>query len=231
MNKTLLKIIEAREDLSDYLFHFTKNKDAIKTLEKITDEKSIIDINKKGVICFTEAPLLSLVRMFEIFDKYQNPMYAPYGVAIKKDLLFNMGGRPVIYGSPDEKELLNESIKWRFESFHPTIKDFTWLREWRVPKSKIDISVENCFVITKTKNELYRLMFNEENLIDIEFDGCVSDGQFWGSATGIVERSFKGISIEDLKQLNLLNKSEIEIEINNQNENNRGEIGLGGFIH
>ncbi|MDR7209977.1 hypothetical protein J2W48_001916 [Flavobacterium piscis] len=43
-------------------------------------------------------------------------MYAPYGVAIKKDLIFELGGRPIIYGLPEEKEYLHESIVWRFES-------------------------------------------------------------------------------------------------------------------
>lgn len=111
MNKTLLQIIESREDLSDYLFHFTNGKNAKETLKKITSEQAVRDVNNKGVICFTEAPLLSLVRMFDIFDKYESPMYAPYGIGVKKEDFFKLGGRPVIYGLPEEKEYLNELIQ------------------------------------------------------------------------------------------------------------------------
>jgi hypothetical protein len=90
MNKTLLNIISSREDLSDYLFHFTNGKNAKNTLKKITSDEQLIDINDRGVICFTEAPLLSLVSMFDIFDNYLDPMYAPYGIAIKKDAFFDV---------------------------------------------------------------------------------------------------------------------------------------------
>ncbi len=230
MNKTLINILKSREDLSDYLFHFTKNSNAWETLLEITTGKSLKDINKTGVICFTEAPLLSLVKMFEIFEQYENPLYTPYGVAIKKDTIFNLGGRNVIYSLPHEVNLLHDSNKWRFEEFIPNQKDFSWLREWRVPEEKIDLTVDNCFIITKTKQELNSLIFTEENLIDIEFDGCVDDGQFWGTATGIVGRSFKGISLEELSELNAMSKAEINEIIEQQDDDDTGEVGLGGFI-
>ena len=157
-------------------------------------------------------------------------MYAPYGIAIKKDFIFSIRGRNVIYGLIQEKIQLDKNIHWRFEEYIPSEKDFSWLREWRVPIKKINLTVDNCFVITKSKNELHKLVFNEENVIDVEFDGCVSDGQFMGTAIGIVERSFKGISIEDLKELKTMTKAEMEKIINEQNENDIDEIGLGGFV-
>lgn len=96
MNSTLLRIGQAREDISEYLYHFTSKRNALDTLIKIIDDNALKDINTKGVICFTEAPLTLLVRIFDIFASYTDPMYAPYGIAIKKNLIFNMGGRPVI---------------------------------------------------------------------------------------------------------------------------------------
>ena len=230
MNRTLLNIISSREDLSEYLFHFTNGKKAKEILKKITSEKEIKDVNNKGVICFTEAPLLSLVQMFEIFANYENPMYAPYGIAIKKDYLFELGARPVIYGLASEKDFLSQEIQWRYEPFEPNVKDFTWLREWRIAKENVSIDVNNCFVITKTKYDLEELMFNEENIVDVEIDGCIADGQFWGYATGITERSFKGISIEDLSELTNLSKKEIDKKIAEQKDSDRGEIGLGSFL-
>ncbi|MCW5518486.1 hypothetical protein J1N09_01455 [Aureitalea sp. L0-47] len=231
MNRTLLNIISSREDLSEYLFHFTSGKEAKDTLKKITSEKEIRDVNGKGVICFTEAPLLSLVQMFDIFANYENPMYAPYGIALKKDGLFEIGARPVIYGLPGEKDFLNTEIQWRFEPYEPNVKDFTWLREWRIAEKSVSINVNNCFVITKSKSDLETLMFNKDNIFDVEFDGCIADGQFWGHATGITERAFKGISIEDLSELTNLSKKEIDKKIAEQKDSDRGEFGLGSFLH
>ncbi len=230
MNKTLLAIVESREDLSDYLFHFTNGGKAKEILIKITKDKFLKDINNRGVICFTEAPLLSLTSMFKIFEKYRNPMYAPYGIAIKKDFIFGLGGRNVVYGLPNEKIYIDSCIKWRFEEYEPGKKDFTWLREWRVPVQSIHLTMDNCFVITKEKLDLQRLMFNQENIVDVEIDGCVSDGQFWGNATGVVERSFKGISMEDINELNALSKSDIEKIIKEQDGSDTEQIGLGGFL-
>jgi hypothetical protein len=83
-NTTLADIRLKREDLSDYLYHFTKNADAFDTLRTILGEGELKDVGKKGVICFTEAPFPMLINMFGIFSKYVNPLYAPYGIAIKK---------------------------------------------------------------------------------------------------------------------------------------------------
>jgi hypothetical protein len=230
MNKTLLNILKSREDLSDYLFHFTYGKSAKDTLKKITNEKHLKDVNNRGFICLTEAPLLSLTGMFKIFKRYENPMYAPYGVAMKKDFLFTLGGRSVIYGPLAEKDLLDDSIKWRFEEYIPEKKDFTWLREWRVPVKEIQLTVDNCFIITKNEMELHELMFSMENIGDVEFDGCVSDGRFWGTASGIVERTFKGVSLEDINKLENLSKSEIDKLIASQVKTDKRNISLGGFI-
>jgi hypothetical protein len=84
MNKTLLNIISSREDISDYLFHFATGNKANETLDKIIESKSIKDIKNKGCICLTEAPITLLTEMFAIFNNYYDPMYAQYGIAIKR---------------------------------------------------------------------------------------------------------------------------------------------------
>ena len=231
MNTTLLKIIAAREDISDYLFHFTKGSKAFDTLVKIAEDKQLKDMSNTGVICFTEAPVTLLKEMFEIFEKYTEPMYATYGIAIKKEYLFQLGARPVIYGRKEEKSELSEAIQWRFEEYIPNIKDFTWLREWRLNQKTLDLTQENCFIITKTQDEFESIAYNDENITDIDFDGCVADGQFWGTATGYYERGFKGISIEEIVALNKLSKSEIENMVNNQDFKDTIGRGLGSFIH
>lgn len=84
VNSTLLQILASREDLSDYLFHFTRGKKAFETLEKILNDGKLKDVYKRGYLCFTEAPLTTLYNMFQIFERYDNPMYAPYGIGLKK---------------------------------------------------------------------------------------------------------------------------------------------------
>ncbi|WP_106917107.1 hypothetical protein [Chryseobacterium aurantiacum] len=230
MNKTLQQIINSREDISDYLFHFTNGEKAFDTLCKIYDDRKLIDVNDNGVICFTEAPLTTLTSMFDIFIKYRNPMYSPYGVGIKKEYLFNIGCRPVIYGPKEDYEKLHEDLKWRFEEYKPNEKDFSWLREWRLNSKNLELLKEHTIFITKNKSELDYFTFNEADIIDIEFDGCVADGQFWGEAYGVIERSFKGVSIEEIREINKISKEEFHKILDAQSFDETGGVNLGGFI-
>jgi hypothetical protein len=227
MRKTLLEIMQKREDLSDYLFHFTKGEQGLATLNKIIESNAVIDIGNKGVICFTEAPITLLSPMFDIFNRYPQPMYAQYGIAIHKEHLYNLGARPVIYGTKDEVDLLDAKLRWRFEEYIPNKKDFTWLREWRIPKNKVDLDKDKCFVITKTGLELDDIT---AEFLDIHFDGCVSDGQFSGDVIGLIQKKFKGISFEDLAILPTLSKTEITKLLAKQDLENSFERGLGGFV-
>jgi hypothetical protein len=130
----------------------------------------------------------------------------------------------------EDKNQLGESLKWRFEEYIPNQKDYSWLREWRIKEKEIKLDVNNCFIITKTKEELEKIIFSDDQIIDVEFDGCVADGQFWGSATGIFSRAFKGISFEDLEELNKLTKAELDKLLETQSLDDTTERGLGGFI-
>lgn len=80
------KIIDTREDLSDFLFHFTKGPNGLETLCKILNSGKMIDMNKSGYICFTEAPLSMVEPMLTYFSRQfpLNPKYAPYGIGISK---------------------------------------------------------------------------------------------------------------------------------------------------
>ena len=46
-------------------------------------------ISSDGYICLTEAPITMLPTMFDIFRKYDEPMFAPYGIGIKKNVFYN----------------------------------------------------------------------------------------------------------------------------------------------
>lgn len=152
------KILDTREDVSNYLFHFTKEPDALMTLEKILSENKLIagDI---GYICFTEAPVTMLPKMMDYFSTYnEKAKFAPYGVGFPKALLFHKGARPVIYSDYGEEKLLDQSIRWRHQDFHPIkykvsgkpqYRDYSWMREWRLPMREFIFPEKYCFVITK----------------------------------------------------------------------------------
>ncbi|MCT4600595.1 MAG: hypothetical protein N4A32_06830 [Marinifilaceae bacterium] len=221
MNSTLIEIIKSREDISDYLFHFTKGCNAKKTLMEILQTNCIKDINNNGYICFTETPITLLTKMFELFSKYENPLYAPYGIGIKKDYLYSIGARNVIYGSNYEKEYLSEEINWRFEEYDPEKKDFTWLREWRINKNKINLEPQSCFIIIKKNEEFKDIILGSGNF-DIEIDG---DRDFTFGYCNWT-KTYKWISFEELSDFN---KNKMNKLIKEQKLEEIQSIYLGSF--
>ncbi|MDE7441128.1 MAG: hypothetical protein K2M69_03060 [Muribaculaceae bacterium] len=210
MNQTLLKIFRSREDISDYVFHFTKHRNAYETLKNILEEERIKDISNNGHICFSESPLPLLPSMFKLFQKYKDPMYAPYGIGIKKDIFWKMGGRPVIYGEQDEYNQLTPELKWRFQILQPNNYDFSWLREWRIPVAEIDLSKIDCFIVVNTLNDvdsLYHLIFD---LGDIEADAQPEDGMCYVEYLGYFTRKYKIISMEEIENINNMSKNDLE---------------------
>ena len=191
------RILDLREDISDFLFHFTKGANAFEDLCEILSSGKLIDIKKRGFICFTEAPLRMLQPMLDYFStRYpEKPMYAPYGIGINKYSFFDIGGRPVIYGKEEERELLDDSIKWRFEKMNDPILNYSWLREWRINKSELPFSRNGIMVITKMEEEQALLC---HKLIDntpawyTEKDGAFFD----------IERDYFGVSMEEISRFN-----------------------------
>ena len=82
----------------------------------------------------------------------------------------------------------------------------------------------------ETKEEYESVAFSDDCIGDIDFDGCVADGQFWGEAIGYFDRGFKGISIEDIVEFNKLSKNEIDKMIDKQDFSDTVGRNLGGFI-
>jgi hypothetical protein len=59
--------------------------------------------------------------------------YQPFGVMVSKDWLYAQGGRPVIYGEPDEFEALPQGMQYRYVRYQPDQEvHWTWEREWRI---------------------------------------------------------------------------------------------------
>ena len=218
MNQTLLKIFRLREDLSDYVFHFTKHRNASETLKKILDEERLKDIGKNGHICFSESPLPLLPSMFKLFKKYEDPMYAPYGIGIRKDTFWKMGGRPVIYGEKEEYNLLAPELKWRFQIMQPNNYDFSWLREWRIPVPEIDLSKIDCFVVVDTANDIESLYNQLFDFDDIEIDAQPEDGMCHVEYLGYFTRKYKIVSMEEIENINNMSKKDLEQLLKEQPE-------------
>ncbi|CAM3716123.1 hypothetical protein MUGA111182_04920 [Mucilaginibacter galii] len=207
-----IKIIESRNDLSPYLFHFTKNANAFATLQQILKDGKLLDMSKSGHICFSEAPLTSMGNLFDIFNRHSNPTYAPFGVAINRAKLFDMGARPVIYGGSDEHLLLDESIRWRFQYFNPNITDFTWLRGWRIQLPELNLSFDDMFIITQTEDQLLELTTEEDVLIDTNS----MDGQHYMAASSFNARTYKAIALDEMLKLSLLSDHDLRLIIEKQ---------------
>ena len=210
MNQTLLKILRSREDLSNYVLHFTKHRNAYETLKNILEDERIKDINNNGYICFSESPLPSLPSMFKLFKKYKDPMYAPYGIGIQKDVFWKMGGRPVIYGEQEEYNHLTPELKWRFQILQPNNYDFSWLREWRIPVAEIDLSKIDCFIVVDTLNDVESLHHLIFDLGDIEGDAQPEDGMCHVKYLGYFTRKYKIISMEEIESINNMSKNDLE---------------------
>lgn len=227
MNSTTQLILDSREDISDYVFHFTKSKNAFNNLISIITDGGIKDINNNGYICFSEAPLIMLPKMFEIFRKYENPLYAPYGIGIKKEFFYNLGGRPVFYGDDaDYKKLDSIGLGWRFVHYIPNKLDFSWLREWRINSSKINLDPQYMFVITNQDVER-SIVLNQTGNID--FDGCIEDGEFHGYALGDFELLYRQVSLECIKSGEIQSKIQLEGKLNNQIINQIETHSLGAI--
>ena len=224
MNKTLQEILSVREDISDYVFHFTKGVEGLSTLITILKQKKLKDIHGKGFICFSEAPITMLPPMFTLFKRYPNPMYAPYGIGLHKEVLFKNGGRPVIYGDDTDLVLLPEEIAWRFVKYEPKTNDFSWLREWRLPQPELELNKDSLIILDRNA-DLDKISSFVFELEDIDIDAEPEDGGCTTFYTGQFSRNYKVVSIEDISEVNRMTKEQFNEYLASQQE--LEEIYLG----
>lgn len=153
-----------RQDISKNLIHFTKNSSQRISFrdDKKTAFENLLSIVTKGkiysssvalikgshrVVCFTEAPLINLERLVNA-GGYST--YSPFGILISKRLLFEKGGRPVIYQTDEEYNNLNKSNNWRHVRYNPLAEppiDLTWEREWRIKADYFEIDESNSKIV------------------------------------------------------------------------------------
>ena len=202
-----------RNDLSPFLFHFTKE---FETLKLIVQQ---LKLNaNRGYICFTEAPLTQSIELFRYFHKFQptlfnsnlKPMYEPYGIGLSRDFLFIKGAKPLIYGSLEELDLLPIEFKWRAMELNLVNHDYSWLREWRVVGQEFDFSDyrNEIIIVTKTKYELIEIC--EDDVFDVDFSYEHEIGECVQSLIANKKRVFKGIAIQDIVQNSFNSDMQIE---------------------
>ena len=144
MNQTLKEIIRTREDISDYVFHFTKGSKAKRILEAIVSDRAIKDVKRNGYICFTEAPITMLPTMFDIFRKYDEPMFAPYGIGIKKNVFYNM----LIF-----RQMQMFLFGWKIRSFY--LRNEQFLQRVQSDAGNLAFSADRpCHILRDTKKSL-----------------------------------------------------------------------------
>lgn len=120
-------------------------------------------------VCFTESPISELAATLSLSkiaaDDKQRPRYEPYGVAVKKEWLYNRGGRPVIYESDLEFETLDEEHKYRHVRYEPENGiDHTWEREWRIQTDKLILEPEYTLFVLPSADEAFELTYEFANI-------------------------------------------------------------------
>jgi hypothetical protein len=80
----------------------------------------------------SEIPL-SAMHQFAEPPSTESARYRFYGIALSKRVVFDAGGRPVIYLPDAEGIWIPADEKWRQVRYEPPQVDFTHEREWRVP--------------------------------------------------------------------------------------------------
>ena len=159
-----------RPDISDRLIHFTSGateEAAFDTLCAILSDGALrgsADKIKSGdrCVCFTEAPLAALARGLVNLSDYSK--YLPFGIVVEKTRVYAEGGRPVIYQSDAEYDLLPEALQWRHMRYEPIVippadrpTDFTWEREWRIKTEAFAVAPNTAWLVVPSSRWADRL--------------------------------------------------------------------------
>src|SRR5262249_40852438 len=107
--------------------------------------------------------------------------YKPFGVLASKRWLFERGGRPVIYQSDEEYDVLPDAVRYRHVRYEPTREppiDFTWEREWRACTASLALNPQSVRIIVPASEyaaELVRLHDQEQNRLVEQYSYILGD--------------------------------------------------------
>lgn len=159
----------SRQDISEFLIHFTKDislECAFRRIQSIIRDRRLIaggGFIKGGYrcVCFSEAPLSSLTN--GLINPNYYSAYSPFGILVSKVWLYQQGGRPVIYQPDSEFYLLPTDIQWRHVRYEPPAVDFSWEREWRIRTDFLDFDSQTASVVVPNSYWADRLIGDHEN--------------------------------------------------------------------
>lgn len=160
-----------RQDISRFLVHFTKAssvESAYDVLRRILREKTVLGSSRfvRGgttCVCFSEAPLGALEH--GLINSTGFSRYSPYGLQFEKEWIFSLGGRPVIYQPEHEFAQLSRTHEWRHVRLDlgSSTVDFTWEREWRLPRTELRFSERDVTVVLPDDEARDRFIQDVEN--------------------------------------------------------------------
>ena len=170
-----------RIDHCKNLIHFTKGntyalnyEEAYKNLLDIVYSNTLkggtgMILGKHNCVCFTESPARCLTNKGEL-DNHYFSRYAPFGVQYTKPVIFQHGGRPVIYSTKQEYEVekSNENLNWRFVTYNLLPNegvDFSWEREWRIKRDSIPVNPSEAKLLFQSKKWIDRFIDEHERLM------------------------------------------------------------------
>ncbi|MCA9196996.1 MAG: hypothetical protein KDA87_05630 [Planctomycetales bacterium] len=91
--------------------------------------------SESGVVCFTEVPPWEWPGRRTFRPHLSRWDFEPYGIAIRKQRVKQLGGRPVIYGDEAKWQTLEPEDHFRFQKLVDDTDGIDWTseREWRIP--------------------------------------------------------------------------------------------------
>ena len=110
---------------------------AFDTLIRILDKKTIrggsrLTRGPGRVVSFTGCSLREMRSLLRWNRSLIRWNFEPYGIAVNKELLQEMGARPVVYAPSEEYDGLPEAEQYRFQLHNPPRTDWSGEKEWRI---------------------------------------------------------------------------------------------------
>jgi hypothetical protein len=136
---------------------------AIDSLIRILTEMQIRAGNRiirggHAVVSFTACDWDRLSELFLWRPALGRPTMEPYGIAVEKQFLFEMGARPAVYGGDDAWRRLPKEQKYRFQASGPSESPWSREREWRLA-GDLDlrrVPQDRCLILAPTRFEAER---------------------------------------------------------------------------
>lgn len=179
-NDKWLDRIYKRTDITSKLTHLTKGSgelDCIDILIKILKEKKLkgsttksgFIVGDRNAVCFQEVPLYSIAENlhYESNNRNEKVRYNAAGLIFKKQFIYNLGGRPVIYDKTSEaKGYLPEDQWWKIVNLDLSncnkLIDWTHEREWRVP-GDVEFELKDVIIIVPWIEEYLKIIEEFKN--------------------------------------------------------------------